>query len=145
MLQFCHGEYVMGKFNLLLYLGGKEVCPLFFFSIMWDVLFSPSINVRCPFFLLYCEFSLSDGELHRGWRNWRVRIIWERLRKWHLFLTFHGRAIPTKNNSRIDAIATYSSAITLVLFFGVSVLKIAKYGMNSEKCARFSWFCKKPG
>ena len=46
--------------------------------------------------------------------------------------------IPTKNNSRIDAIATYSSAITLVLFFGVSVLKIAKYGMNTEKCARFN-------
>ena len=30
-------------------------------------------------------------------------------------------------NFRIDAIATYSSAITLVLYFGVSVLKFAKY------------------
>ena len=103
-------------------LEGKR-CVLFFSSKLCEM--------SC-FLRLYCEFSLSDGELHRGWRNWRVRIIWERLRKWHLFLTFHGRAIPTKNNSRIDAIATYSSAITLVLFFGVSVLKIAKYGMNSE-------------
>ena len=48
MLQFCHGEYVMGKFNLLLYLGGKEVCPLFLLQYY----------VRCPFFSFYqCEMS----------------------------------------------------------------------------------------
>ena len=41
MLQFCHGEYVMGKFNLLLYLGGKEVCPLFLQNY-----------VRCPVFFV---------------------------------------------------------------------------------------------
>ena len=55
MLQFCHGEYVMGKFNLLLYLGGKEVCPLVFLQYY----------VRCPFFFFYqCEMSFFSSSVN---------------------------------------------------------------------------------
>ena len=58
-----------------------------------------------------------------GWE-----IIQERLRIYQLFYPPNQNSyIWKQGNLRIDAIATYSSAITLVLYFGVSVLKIAKY------------------
>ena len=65
MLQFCHGEYVMGKFNLLLYLGGKEVCPLFLLQYY----------VRCPFFfllLLMWDVLISSSVLWVFLVRWRT-------------------------------------------------------------------------
>ena len=71
-----------------------------------------------------------DGELPGRWRNRRVKIIHKRLRKYQPIIRSHSnRQLSEWNqlNPRIDAICTYSSAITLVLYFGVSVLKMAKY------------------